>query len=221
MTLTTGGSYTGIPELGPAKPRPRIVLLFCFLVSPIWLPIEFLLRITWNVVMLVGDGGDSAEVLPPLSRWMTPSRLVREWSRNPARWERHLDRVMAELSAHHKHDSSSFNLSSLRVEIRHQPAASLLHARDYYGVGVGAVVEAAHRHGLAVMISEAARKQQKTLPPEAQYRLQQWLTEWQGQGIVTRNSTVEGILFANGRTRSIRVGTKQQLKRFLRANRDH
>ena len=215
ITLVPPGSYVWVPELGPTKPWPRSVLLLWFLVSPIWLPVEFTLRLAWDIVTILGEGDVGAAVLPPLGRWMTPSRLVREWSRNPARWGRHLDRVMADLSEYYKHGSPPFRLSSLRVMIRHHPKVSHLHARDYHGAGIAAVVEAAHRHGLVVALVRQTEADKQPVGVSAEVQegpLLDWLTTWRKQKVLTRRSNVRGIKAAGGRLGSMEVGSKRQMR---------
>ena len=221
MTGVTPHPHTRAPELGPAKPWPRSMLLLWFLVSPVWLSLEFTLRFAYLLVMFFGDGSDAPTVLPVLGRWVTPSRLVREWSRDPARWEQHLDRTMASISDYLQRPSPHPypKTPSLRLTIRHRPERDglfYINGRDYHGAGVGALVEAAHRHGLAVMFEAQTTKKPSSLSPETQSRLLDWLAYWKQQKTVTPNTTVESVLAAGRRNRWVTVDTKQALKDLSR-----
>jgi hypothetical protein len=168
----------------------------------------------WLAAIFFGDGHEAPSLVSVFGRWMTPARLAREWSRNPVRWQRHLERVMAELREDLRDDETSPSVP-LRLRVRHRRHGAngyFLQARDYHGAGVGAVVEAAHRHGLVVRLAAEPVAVQQGVAPEGGGPLQDWLSAWQNCGVVTRHSTVGGMVAAGGRRGLIRVGTPGEMK---------
>ncbi|MFJ9081935.1 hypothetical protein ACIRL3_05930 [Streptomyces sp. NPDC102384] len=124
------------------------------------IPVESVLRLAWNTALFFGDGmsEDAVRATDPLARFLGPRRLALEWSRNPARWERHLQRLLARLAVELR--DADF---SLATRIRHRPRvvpvkgehalvahAVLLSVRDYRGAAPGAVARIAAREGLVV-----------------------------------------------------------------------
>jgi hypothetical protein len=143
---------------GPDRLRSRVGLLAWFAAQWIVIPVESVLRLAWNTALLFGDGmsDDAVRATDPLARFLGPRRLALEWSRNPARWERHLQRLLARLAAELR--DADF---SLATRIRHRPRvvpvksehalvghAVLLSVRDYRGAAPGAVARIAAREGL-------------------------------------------------------------------------
>lgn len=143
---------------GPDRPRSRVGLLAWFAAQWIVIPVELVLRLVWNAALFFGDGvpEDVVRGMDPLARFIGPQRLALEWSRNPARWERHLQRLLARLAVELRDGDFS-----LATRIRHRPRvvpvkreparvahAVLLSVRDYRGAAPGAVARIAAREGL-------------------------------------------------------------------------
>ncbi|MGD6742140.1 hypothetical protein ACOKM3_09905 [Streptomyces sp. BH106] len=146
---------------GPDQPRSRVGLLAWFAAQWIVIPVESVLRLAWNAALFCGDGvpEDAARATDPLARFLGPRRLALEWSRKPARWERHLERLLARLAVELR--DGDFSLATrichrprvVAVKGEHAPVAHavLLNVRDYRGAAPGTVARIAAGEGLVAV----------------------------------------------------------------------
>ncbi|WP_143052578.1 hypothetical protein [Streptomyces sp. cf386] len=83
---------------GTPQPPSRLATLAWFTFQWLLIPVELTIRLVWNLVMLFGDGVDGAELREPLARFMSPARLAISLSRNPSRWEGHVNSLFGRLA---------------------------------------------------------------------------------------------------------------------------
>lgn len=82
---------------GVLRPPSRLAVLLWFTCQWFLIPVELVVRLVWNLVMFFGDGVNGADMRAPLARFVSPAKLSLFMSRNPARWEGHVDVLFSRL----------------------------------------------------------------------------------------------------------------------------
>lgn len=153
------------PSLDPVLPHAsRVQLLFWFAVQWIVVPVDFVARTVWLIVVVLGDGTEDmlARLVTPLARCLSPGRLLLRMSHDPARHEAYLDGEFARLAL--EIDRGRF---SLRTKIAHRVGHEVhpdgyrlgvhLHPREYRGVPLSRLRRLAAAHSLALEASTDLR----------------------------------------------------------------
>ncbi|GAA2258675.1 MULTISPECIES: hypothetical protein [Kitasatospora] len=94
--------HAAVPLPPSAGPRSRLGLLLWLPVQVVWVPVDTLLRLLvmpfleLSSFLTDGERPDAESLrfaLRPLTRWVGPVRLVREWGTDPARRDAHMNRL--------------------------------------------------------------------------------------------------------------------------------
>lgn len=117
------------------------------------LAVELLARLAWNLVLLLGDGTDAVPVSDVMCRYLGPSRLVREWTRDFERWSSHYRKILVKLRP-----GSDYNL---RLRLKYHPhwwesdgkrwiPCFTIPVQDYRGCGLAGAQRMAKEQGWTV-----------------------------------------------------------------------
>ncbi|MFF4909660.1 hypothetical protein ACFY2T_32920 [Streptomyces sp. NPDC001260] len=149
------------PSLDPVLPHSsRVQLLSWFAVQWIIVPVDFVARTIWLIVVFLGDGTEDmlARLVTPLARWLSPGKLLLRMSHDPARHEAYLDRKFARVAL--EIDRRKF---SWGTKIAHRVGQEVhpdgyrlgvqLHPREYRGVPLSTLKRLASAHALVLEAS--------------------------------------------------------------------
>ncbi|MBA2809408.1 hypothetical protein E0500_018890 [Streptomyces sp. KM273126] len=138
----------------------RLGLLTWFVVQWILIPVDFIARTLWLLVLFFGDGTPDQllRLLDPPSRFLSPGKLLVRMSHNPAKHEAYLDREFARLAQ--EIDRGKF---SWRTRVFYGVAHEVhsdgylyrigVHPREYRGVPLSTLNRLASPHALTVEAS--------------------------------------------------------------------
>ncbi|MBT2504804.1 hypothetical protein J7I98_02620 [Streptomyces sp. ISL-98] len=132
-------------------------LLLWFVVQWVLIPLDFVVRAVWLVMVALGNGDPDliGRLRNATARFLSPSKLWVRMSRNPARQEAYLDEQFARLAPELVQQRFSWRTGFYhRVDTlgadRDHLSGVVLHPREYRGVPSSTVIRIAHRHHLTV-----------------------------------------------------------------------
>lgn len=142
---------------GTPRPPSRLAVLAWFIFQWLLIPVELAVRLVWNLVMFFGDGVDGAGMREPLARFMSPARLALFMSRNPSRWEGHVDLLFSNLAEQLRRGKYTWGtsmkypqafVSSTSAGVQSRARALTVDFREFRGARYPMVQSALVRHGL-------------------------------------------------------------------------
>ncbi|AZQ37791.1 hypothetical protein EJ357_33610 [Streptomyces cyaneochromogenes] len=142
---------------GSPQPPSRLAVLTWFTFQWLCVPLELVIRLVWNLAMFFGDGVDGAGMKEPLARFMSPAKLALSMSRNPRRWERHVDRLFGHLADQLRGEKFTWGtlirhpqmyVSRESAGVKSRVRALTVDFREFRGANYPVVQASLARHGL-------------------------------------------------------------------------
>jgi hypothetical protein len=155
------------PVADPVLPFPsRLGLLLWFVLQWVLIPVEFVAKLVWLLMVIFGDGheDDLMRLLNVPARFLSPGKLALRLSRNPAKHEAHLSREFARLAGEIERQQFGWRTTIYHfVTLTPMPDGArlkgvALHPREFRGTPVSVLTRLAHRHHLALDIPTDLRR---------------------------------------------------------------
>ncbi|MFJ8045326.1 hypothetical protein ACIRBX_32960 [Kitasatospora sp. NPDC096147] len=159
------GAPPARPVLTPsAGQRSRTGLLLWCLAQWVLVPLDLLLRLFWVPVLAVVNAFDDLSLdrgwlrslVAPLTRWVGPGRLAREWGSGGPRWDAHMEHLCAvALRAYERQRTTGRRDFAGWTYLRYgsEGNALLLSPKDYRGLSSERIHEIAAHRGLVARSS--------------------------------------------------------------------
>ncbi len=156
---------TARPEASadPVLPHAsRLGLVVWFVAQWVVIPVDFVFRIAWLLVLFLGNGDEDMLLRPSdaLARFLSPSKLMLRMSHNPARHEAHVDREFARLSREMEQQRFGWRtkICHLVMHVGMPDGGFLegvgLHPREFRGIPLSVLTRTAHKNRLALEASK-------------------------------------------------------------------
>jgi hypothetical protein len=151
----------------PVLPFPsRLGLLLWFVLQWVLIPLEFLAKLVWLLMVLFGDGheDDLLRLLNAPARFLSPGKLALRLCRNPEKHEAALDREFGRLAGEMERQRFGWHTTIYHfVTLVPMPDGGhlkgvALHAREFRGTPVSVLTRLAHKHHLALDVPTDLRR---------------------------------------------------------------